>query len=135
MSAEQPTLTLLAYPETLAVVRLGPGAEVPPWAEASSILSVTATATETSVVCAGRDVPRKIPAHRGRRAFAVQGPLDPAATGVLLALLGPLAEEGIGVLTISTYDTDWLLVEGDDVERAAEAWRRSGHTVTDARPA
>jgi hypothetical protein len=36
---------LSRYPETLAVLKLGPGAEVPAWAESSSIFSVTATAT------------------------------------------------------------------------------------------
>ncbi|MCH1868955.1 ACT domain-containing protein [Nocardioides sp. CFH 31398] len=124
--------TLHVFPETLAIVRLGPGADLPPWAEASSILSVTATATETSVICAGRDVPRKVPAHRGYRAFVVAGVLDPAEVGVLHALLGPLVEERIGVMTVSTHDTDWLLVPADDAERAAEAWRRSGHTVEPA---
>jgi uncharacterized protein len=128
------THTLLGYPETLAVVRLGPGAEVPPWAESSSVFSVTVTATETSIVCAGRDVPKKIPAHRGYRAFVVQGVLDPSAVGVLLALLTPLAEDGIPVMTLSTHDTDWLLVPVADAERAAEAWRRSGHTVEPAAP-
>lgn len=124
--------TLHVYPEKLAIVRLGPGAEVPSWAEASSILSVTATASETSVICAGRDVPRKVPAHRGYTAFVVAGVLDPAEVGVLHALLGPLVTEGIGVMTVSTHDTDWLLVPAQQAERAAEAWRRSGHTVTPA---
>ena len=47
---------LSRYPETLAVVRLGPGTEVPKWAESSSLFSITATATETSIVCAARTV-------------------------------------------------------------------------------
>ena len=51
---------LSRYPETLAVVRLGPGTEVPKWAESSSLFSVTATATETSIVCAARSVPDEV---------------------------------------------------------------------------
>ncbi|WP_182526740.1 ACT domain-containing protein [Nocardioides dongkuii] len=129
-----PTYTLQQFPEKLAVIRLPPGSEVPAWAESASLFSITATATETSLVCAGRDVPTKTAARRGLTAFAVQGPLDPEDVGVLAALLVPLAEERIAVFTISTYDTDWVLLPVGDAERAAEAWRRRGHTVAIAVP-
>jgi hypothetical protein len=123
------------FPETLAVVKLGPGTEVPAWAESSSIFSVTATATETSVVCAARSVPKKSVHQRPFTAFQVEGPLDFALTGVLVELLVPMAEAGISVFTMSTYDTDWILVPGNDADRAAEEWRRRGHEVTTAVPA
>jgi len=127
-------LRLSRYPETLAVVRLGPGAEVPAWAESSSIFSVTATARETSVVCAARNVPTKSVHQRPFTAFEVEGPLDFALTGVLVSLLTPLAEAGISVFTLSTYDTDWILVPGDRAEAAEEAWRAAGHEVATAVP-
>jgi hypothetical protein len=123
------------YPETLAVVRLGPGTEVPAWAESSSIFSVTATATETSVVCAARSVPAKSVHQRPFTAFEVQGPLDFALTGVLAELLAPLAAAEISVFTLSTFDTDWILVPGDKADAAEEEWRRSGHEVITAVPA
>jgi hypothetical protein len=129
------SLKLSRYPETLAVVKLGPGAEVPAWAESSSIFSVTATATETSVVCAARNVPRKSVHQRPFTAFEVEGPLDFALTGILAGLLAPLAEAGISVFTLSTFDTDWILVPGSDADRAEEEWRRSGHEVVPAVPA
>ncbi|HTW15298.1 MAG TPA: ACT domain-containing protein [Nocardioides sp.] len=131
---EQPTYTLQEFPEKLAVVRLPPGSEIPAWAESSSLFSITATATETSLVCAGRNVPTKQVAQKGLTAFAVQGPLDLALVGVLAGLLVPLAEAAVPVFTISTYDTDWILVPNTDAERAAEAWRRRGHTVVAAVP-
>ena len=80
-------MKLSRYPETLAVVRLGPGTEVPAWAESSSLFSVTATATETSIVCAARSVPKKSVHQRPFTAFEVEGPLDFALTGVLAELL------------------------------------------------
>jgi hypothetical protein len=125
---------LSRYPETLAVVRLPPGADVPEWAESASIFSITATATETSVVCAARSVPRKSRHQRPFTAFEVEGPLDFALTGVLSTLLQPLADAEISVFTLSTFDTDWILVPGDDADRAEEEWRRSGHTVEPAVP-
>jgi hypothetical protein len=130
----EPTYTLNRYPETLAVVRLPAGAELPAWAEASSIFSVTATATETSVVCAGRNVPTKTRHQKPFTAFEVQGPLDFALTGVLAALLAPLAEAGISVFTLSTFDTDWILVATAEADRAEEEWRRRGHETARAVP-
>jgi hypothetical protein len=128
-------LTLLQFPEKLAIVRLGPGAEVPKWAESASLFSVTATATETSLVCATRSVPTKTPSIKPLTAFQVRGPLDPDAIGILASLLTPLAEEGIPVYTLSTFDTDWILVRLVDGDKATEAWRRRGHAVTAAVPA
>ena len=128
-------MKLNQFPETLAVVKLGPGTQVPDWAESSSIFSVTATATETSVVCAARSVPRKALHQRPFTAFEVQGPLDFGLTGVLVELLTPLAEAEISVFTLSTYDTDWILISGADVERAVEVWQQAGHEVSRAVPA
>jgi uncharacterized protein len=130
-----PQFTLLQFPEKLAIVRLGPGAEVPKWAESASLFSVTATATETSLVCATRSVPTKTPSIKPLTAFQVRGPLDPDATGILASLLVPLAEAEIPVYTLSTFDTDWIMVRLVDGEKATEAWRRQGHTVTAAVPA
>ena len=79
-------------------------------------------------------MPTKTPSQKPFTAFAVQGPLDFALTGVLSALLAPLAEAEIPVFTISTFDTDWILVPVGKADDAAEAWRRSGHTVAAAVP-
>lgn len=134
MTSEQ-TYSLSRYPETLAVVRLPAGAEIPLWAESSSVFSITATATETSLVCAGRSVPKKARHHKPLTAFCVDGELDLGAVGVLVGLLAPLAEAEIPVFTLSTFDTDWILVPTGMADRAEEAWRRSGHTVAPAVPA
>jgi uncharacterized protein len=129
------TFTLHQFPEKLAVVGLPAGAEIPRWAESSSLFSVTATATETSIVCASRSVPAKVVSQKPFAAFAVQGPLDFAMTGVLSTLLAPLAEVEVSVFVISTFDTDWILVPLQDADKAAEEWRRRGHIVNAAVPA
>ena len=108
---------------------------MPDWAESSSLFSVTATATETSIVCAGRSVPKKVPQAGPFTAFAVEGTLDLTATGILAGLLEPLADAEVPVFCVSTYDTDWVLVPVAKADAAAEAWRRQGHTVAPAVPA
>ena len=127
---DQKILEIHQYPEKLVVVRLAAGADIPEWAESSSIFSITATATETAVICAGRSVPTKVPGARGLTGFAVDG--ESTGAGDLVALLAPLAEEGITVYTLTTFATMWVLLPVGDAGRAAEAWRRQGHTVAPA---
>ena len=126
------TYTLHRYPEKLIVAGLPAGAEVPAWAESASLFSISATATETTIVCAGRSVPKKVKQEGPFTAFAVEGPIDFAQTGVLHALLGPLVEVEISVFTLSTYPTDWILVPTGAADTAQEEWRRRGHTVIPA---
>ena len=128
------TYTLTRHPDALAVVRLGPGSELPSWATSSTLFSVTATATETSLVCHASTVPTKARREGPFVAYEVAGPLDFALTGVLTTLLAPLAEAGISVFTISTFDTDWILVRADAADSADEAWKAAGHTIETKEP-
>ena len=131
MTESQP-MTLHQFPEKLAVVQLAAGADIPTWAESSSIFSITATADETSLVCAGRSIPTKVRATRGLVGFSIADAGDNTVAGVLVSLLAPLADEVISVFTLSTYKTNWILLPATEVDRAAEAWRRQGHTVAAA---
>jgi uncharacterized protein len=68
-------------------------------------------------------------AERGFRALAVAGPLDFALTGVLAALAVPLAEAGVPIFAVSTYDTDHLLVRAERLGEAIAALEAAGHQV------
>ncbi len=125
----QPTYDLTRHADALAVVRLDRGAKVPSWAAASTLFSVTATDAETSLVCHASSVPAKARKEGPFVAFEVTGPLDFGLTGVLHTLLGPLAEAEISAFTISTFDTDWILVHARAADRADAAWTAAGHTV------
>jgi hypothetical protein len=59
----------------------------------------------------------------------VRGPLDFALTGVVASLAAPLADAGVSIFAISTYDTDYILVRSAIVDRAVEALRGAGHRV------
>jgi hypothetical protein len=119
----------------LAVARLAPSARLPPWAavaRSGTLVSWTRTPDELSVVCAAAAVPPVVTAERGFRALAVVGPLDFSLTGVLAALATPLAEAGVSLFALSTYDTDYVLVRATQLRLALTALRRAGHTVASA---
>jgi uncharacterized protein len=123
-------LDLRVLPGTLAVARLGPGEPVPGWAAAAGALhAVVRTAAEVSIVCEDGAVPADVRAERGFRALAVAGPLDFALTGVLAALAVPLAEAGVAIFAVSTYDTDHVLVRAERLDEAITALRAAGHRV------
>lgn len=120
------TLTLLPAP--LAICRLDAAAPLPEWA-GGSFVSITRTSAELSIVCAQDGVPATVQADRDWRALEVAGPLDLTLTGVLAALVQPLAEAGVGLFALATYDTDYLLVRSRDLERAVAVLRAAGHTI------
>jgi hypothetical protein len=128
-------MRLLVLPLPFAVVRLPAEHGVPWWAIPSdSLLSVTRTPDETTVVCEEHLVPDSVTSERDFRCLRIEGPLPFSAVGVLASLTGPLAAAGIPILALSTYDTDYVLVRSADLQRARTALSTAGLDVgTDSR--
>jgi hypothetical protein len=55
----------------------------------------------------------------------VDGVLDFALTGIISRITTALAEAGVSVFAIATYDTDYLLVSTVAMERAVAALQAS----------
>lgn len=123
------------YPETLAVVRLGPGADVPKWAESSSVFGIVATATETTLVCAARSVPGKAPAHRPLTAFTVREAPAGLRGSLLPELISAASGAAAEVFVLDSFDHSWLLVPASGADAVEEEWRRRGHQIAPAIPA
>jgi hypothetical protein len=125
----QPVLELRTLDETFALARLPADAPVPEWVGGNDLLAVVRTRNELSIVCRDETVPQKVTeVERGFRCLAVVGTLDFALTGVIASLAQPLADAGISIFGISTYDTDHILVRADRLEEAKAALRAAGHT-------
>ncbi len=87
-----------------------------------------ATDSEKSLVCPTAIVPvNTIVRSDGWRAFRVAGTLDFALVGILAALSKTLADAGVGIFAISTFDTDYILTKAEDFDRALAALRVEGH--------
>ena len=131
-------LALEVIPGLYAVCRLEPAAPLPEWAAGATgapaggggfFLSLTRTDAELSVVCAQDAVPPSVRAEREWRCLRVKGPLGFGMTGVLASLAEPLASSGVSIFVVSTFDTDYLMVQQRDLDRAVHALERAGHRV------
>ena len=121
-------LTLSVLPDTFAICRLDARAPIPAWAR-GDFVAITRTRDELSIVCAQANVPDGIACERDWRALRVEGKLDFALTGVLASLSAPLADAGISIFALSTFDTDYVLVKARDLEKGIYALENAGFQI------
>lgn len=127
-------MRLVMSSQAIAVVGLPAGAPDPAWARGGPLVSITRTEHETSVICPTSSVPEDVqgPVQGPLVGVYVDEQLDFSQAGILVALLKPLADAGIPLLTVSTYATDWVLLEVSKASAAASVWRAAGYQVHDA---
>ncbi|KKH95999.1 amino acid-binding protein [Methanosarcina sp. 1.H.T.1A.1] len=130
---KQNKLTLSVLEGRFGICKLETGSEIPEWVYGSSFLSVTQTPEELSVVCQERSIPENIPAgalvEKGWSCLKVEGPLDFGLTGILAGISTALADNGISIFAVSTYDTDYILVRETDMENAIRALEEVGYDI------
>jgi uncharacterized protein len=118
--------TLSVLPEKLGICHFGKGSPIPEWVvHNNDFFSVTKTHDELSVVCLDEKIPANVAAERGWRALKVKGPLGFVMTGIVSSLSGPLAKEGVSILYISTFETDYILVGEENLEKAKKVLDKS----------
>jgi hypothetical protein len=122
-------MDLFARPEHLVVARLPCDA---PWPEPpadGSLYSATRIDDELSLVCGEGSAPDAARIEPGWRALSVAGPLDFSLIGVLAPLTFQLADAGISVFVLSTFDTDHVLVRTADFDQVVSVLRSGGHSI------
>jgi hypothetical protein len=123
------TLTVLTAP--LALCRLDPSATIPAWTSSTkTFLTISRTPAELSIVADESAVPIEQVAQRGYRALRVEGPLSLDLVGIAANIAGALANASVPIIPIGTYDTDYVLVQGDLLEKAIGALESAGHRVS-----
>lgn len=115
---------------SFAVCQLPPTAPVPDWASNGPLLSITRTAEELSIVCPEEGVPDNIKAEKQWQCFMLEGPFPFSQTGVLLSFIQPLSQSGVPIFAISTFNTDYVLIQAEFVGMAVEALRGAGHEIS-----
>lgn len=128
MSDRFGTFSLDIFPDSFAICRLEPDTPIPEWAH-GDFLSITRTQEEHSIVCPQDRVPDAVRSEKDWRCLRVAGKLDFSLVGVIASLTGPLADAGIGVFVVSSFDRDFLLVRDADLGRAVEVLEGAGHRI------
>jgi hypothetical protein len=116
-------------PGHYAIVRLAPDAPVPDWATKGEFTSITRTADELSIVSPVGDLPADVHSPHRWICLKLEGPFPFSQTGVLLSFIEPLSNDGIPIFAISTYDTDYVLIQEEYAGDAVSALQQVGHEL------
>ena len=111
----------------MAVCRFDPAAALPDWFNMSGFYSITRSKEELTIVCREALVVSGTTCENGWRCFKIQGVLDFSEIGIIFSLTQPLAENGISVFVMSTFDTDYFMVKEKDLAKTIDALTAAGH--------
>jgi len=90
------------------------------------------TDEERSLVCLTEDVPTNTTAREdGWKGFRIQGELDFSLIGILSKIATILAESGVSIFALSTYNTDYVLVKKEQFTKAIRLLLDAGYEMDD----
>jgi uncharacterized protein len=130
--ASQPRRHQLKFrwiPAAFAIVRLAPDSPIPAWALRGEFTSITRTADELSIVCPADALPADVLSPQRWICLKLEGPFPFSMTGVLLSFIEPLSKKGIPIFVISTYDTDYVLIQEEWAHSAITELQNAGHEL------
>ena len=115
-----PKFILSVLPEKLGICHFSEKSLIPAWAQDINFCSITRTKTELSIVCPQEDIPGGVLVEKDWRAFRLDSDLGLESVGVIAALSKPLADAGISIFNVSTYETNYVLIEDKNLEKAVK---------------
>ncbi|MGN0363736.1 MAG: ACT domain-containing protein [Bilifractor sp.] len=88
------------------------------------------TDEENSLVCLTRYIPENATdVDYGWKAMRIESRLDFKEVGILAKISGILADNGICIFALSTFNTDYILVKRDRIEDACAALEKAGYHI------
>jgi hypothetical protein len=121
-------VNLSIFPEKLGICRLDKNSPIPSWATSGEFFSVTRTDQELSIIYPQEKIPGGVLFEKNWRAFKVEGVVEGLySVGVISSLSQPLAEAGISIFNLSTYETNYVLVKDENLEKAMEILSKFCH--------
>jgi hypothetical protein len=115
--------------DSYAIVRLAPNSPVPAWATNGDFTSITRTPDELSIVCPTSNLPEGVHSPHRWICLKLEGPFPFSQTGVLLSFIEPLSNNAIPIFAISTYDTDYVLIQEECADSALDLLMRARHQL------
>lgn len=127
MQKRQLQLTLLK--ELFGICAYESAIPIPGWAAEAPMCSITRTKKELTIVCPQDMIPAETDFDGNWRCFRIDGSFNLDEIGVIASVSVPLAEAGISIYVVSTYDTDYFLVKDKAIEKAVAALTKSGQKI------
>jgi RimJ/RimL family protein N-acetyltransferase len=114
-----------------SVIKLDPAAPLPAVPAHSDFWTIAQTMDELSLVCPTHQAPSVGILEREDHwiAFRVAGTMEFNLTGIVARISQVLADAGIGIFVVSTFDTDYILTAGQTVGQAIDSWQQSGINI------
>ena len=89
------------------------------------------TDEEISVVCRTELVPKNTTQREdGWRAYRIAGTLEFSLVGILADIARSLADAGVSIFAVSTYNTDYILVKKESEKKAEDTLQNAGHSIS-----
>jgi len=113
-----PKLTLVVLPQCFTIHRFAPDTTPPSSIFSQQFYFIGRTDEALSVVV-NSDLPLASQTNEPNwRALKVAGPLDFSLTGIIAGISSLLAQVNISIFSLSTFDTDYILVKSDQLAQA-----------------
>ena len=114
-------ITLSVLPEKMGICHFAKNSLIPDWVTREKFFSITRTDQELSIVCFQDKIPGGVLFEKDWRAFRLEGVVDGIySVGIISSLSGPLADAGISIFNISTYETNYIFVGEKDLKKATK---------------
>jgi len=124
---ELPNLILTVLEETFTIHKFAPSTSIPEGVSDCSFFSVSKTGEGLSLICPGYLSVQSEKSSPNWKCLKVAGPLDLNLTGILAGLSDILQKAQISIFAISTFETDYLLIQNQVLENAKSALKRAGY--------
>ncbi|MBC8470843.1 MAG: ACT domain-containing protein [Planctomycetes bacterium] len=127
---KQRQLQLSLLKDKYGICTLPNNAPIPDWALTQSLASITRTEKELTIVCRLEILPSQYQSGLNWRCFKIDGSFDLNQIGVISSISSTLADAGISIYVISTYDTDYFLIQEQNLEQTISVLSDIGHNIT-----
>ena len=126
-------LNIRFHDAALSICRLPHGSEAPIGVLSQPFTYFLRTHDEATVICPTGLVPQNSKVEHGFIPLELVGSFEFNLTGILTQVANPLADAGIPIVALSTFNTDYVLIKADHRDEAIETLRKAGHTIQKGR--
>ncbi|MCL2763791.1 MAG: ACT domain-containing protein [Treponema sp.] len=112
-----------------SIYKFSPDFDLIDYAKEEAFFSLTKTKDELSAVAKENTLSGFIKEENGWKILKINGILDFSLTGILSKISSVLADENISIFVISTFNTDYIMIKNENINKAVNALRKSGYSI------